>query len=221
MGFPGFGTMLSAIVQFAKASRPGRVKTRLEPALSPDACASLQAALVGDVWERVTSSSADARFLYCDIDWAPYQQIAGAERFRLQREGDLGARMLGCFDELAAEGFDRIVIVGSDSPTLPVELVDRAIEALAECDAVLGPAEDGGYYLVGCRAPDKKMFGGVEWSSERTFAQTEAAFSKVGFSTFALPPWWDVDTPADLLRLRDEPDLGPATRAWLAQSVMD
>ena len=113
-----------------------------------------------------------------------------------------------------------MLIVGADSPTLPPAYLRMGFELLTQVDAVLGPTEDGGYYAVGCRRPHPEMFSGVEWSTDRTFEQTEAAFDRAGFSFARLPVWYDIDTSEDLRRLAREPDLPINTRRWLEGSSL-
>ena len=207
--------MREAIALFAKAAVPGRVKTRLTSALTPEQAAAFHEACVRDVWEKIRGLVGEGAFLYSDAEWEPWDLLAGAQ-VRFQRDGDLGDRMLGCFEELVEEGFERVLIVGSDSPTLPAAILRDGLDALeGDEDTVLGPTEDGGYYTVGCRRPHERMFGEVAWSADTTFEQTQSAFRRVGYQTTVLPEWWDVDTSEDLERLRAA---GPEGRVgeWLA-----
>lgn len=113
-----------------------------------------------------------------------------------------------------------MLIVGADSPTLPLAYLRMGFELLTQVDAVLGPTEDGGYYAVGCRRPHPAMFAGVEWSADRTFEQTEAAFDRAGLSFARLPVWYDIDRYEDLQRLAGEPDIPLNTRRWLERSPL-
>ena len=209
-----FGPMSKAIVLFAKAPRPGRVKTRLVPDLSGKDAASLHDAFVRDMWERLWTVAPDSCFLYSDRSWPPYVELAGADRATLQRGGDLGAKLLHSFEELSAQGYERILIVGSDSPTLSADFLQRGLDMLASKDAVLGPTSDGGYYAVGCRVPKTEMFSQVTWSTPATLAHTERAFEGMGWSIERLPQWYDVDTIDDLRRLATDSDLHGYTRQW-------
>ena len=112
--------------------------------------------------------------------------------------------MEGAFRQAYEDGRERIVIVGSDSPTLPLEHLDQAYEALAAHDVVLGPAEDGGYYLVGSSRFAPELLRGITWGSSRVLEQSTEALSRAGRSFHLLPPWYDVDTAGDLLRLEKE-----------------
>ena len=209
--------MSEAIVLFAKAPRPGRVKTRLIPALSAEDSAALYEAFVRDMWQRLRGVAPDSCFLYSDRAWPPYVELAGAGRAALQRGGDLGAKLLHGFEELNAHGYDRILIVGSDSPTLPADYLRRGLDLLASKDAVLGPTLDGGYYAVGCRVPKAEMFNQVTWSSPATLEHTERAFEGMGWSIERLPQWYDVDTVDDLRRLATDSDLHGYARQWFLE----
>ena len=207
--------MSDALVLFTKAPVPGRVKTRLQPALSPEQAAALHQAFVEDSWETLQCLGRESIRLFADIDWPRFRELAAPAGISLQRGKDLGRRMLHCFKDLHNEGHDRIVIVGSDSPTLPGEYLDQAFDQLDKVDAVLGPADDGGYYAVGCRCPRSDMFDRVALSSPQTLQQTETAFRRAGLRSVRLPSWYDIDTPRDLVRLAADPRLPKHTRDWL------
>jgi glycosyltransferase A (GT-A) superfamily protein (DUF2064 family) len=146
--------------------------------------------------------------------------LAGIDRIRYQEGGNLGERMLRCFEDLAGEGFHRILIIGSDSPQIPPEDLREGLDMLThEKDAVLGMSSDGGYYAVGCRKPRRMMFHNVHWSSSLTYAETRAAFDFAGLDLKSgMYVHYDVDTPEDLERLRQEARLGPKVRAWLVDN---
>jgi rSAM/selenodomain-associated transferase 1 len=118
----------------------------------------------------------------------------------LQSGSDLGGRLESAFREAFQAGRERMVVLGSDSPTLPLDYVGRAFDELAKQDAVLGPAEDGGYYLVGCST----FVPGITWGSDRVFAQSTEALSRAGRRYELLPVWYDIDSEKDLVRLRKE-----------------
>ena len=133
--------------------------------------------------------------------------------------------MLHCFEEFQARGHERVLIVGSDSPTLPSAYLEQGLERLCDTDAVLGPSEDGGYYAVGCRQVSPRMFEDVPWSTSSTRVETERAFRKEGLRYEALPEWYDVDTVKDLRRLAADLDipstemLAPRTKAWFKRNA--
>jgi hypothetical protein len=121
-----------------------------------------------------------------------------------QSDGDLGNRMSSFFDDAFQSGADRVVLIGSDSPTLPIEYITRTFEMLAQDDVVLGPTPDGGYYLIGARGATPPVFEGVAWSTPDVFAQTIERLRAASLTYEQLPSWYDVDERADLIRLRDE-----------------
>ena len=208
--------MYETIAIFAKAAIPGQVKTRLTPYLTTEAAAALHLACVKDVWSVALSIVPDDVRLYTDEPFEPWLDLAGTDRVRYQTGEDLGERMLQCFEELYEEGFKRVLIIGADSPHVPPDHLREGLDLLvSEKDAVLGMSEDGGYYAVGCRKPRRMMFRDVEWSRETTYAQTRAAFEFSGLRLKnGMYAHYDVDTPDDLERLRQEPRLGPHVRAW-------
>lgn len=109
--------------------------------------------------------------------------------------------MGAAFERAFASGAARAVIFGSDSPTLPPTIPRHAFDALADCDLVVGPTEDGGYYSIGCRRFDPQLFHGVEWSTSRTCEQTLANARRLGYRTTLLPRWFDLDEWKDVERL--------------------
>ena len=120
-----------------------------------------------------------------------------------QRGRDHPNRLRNALEDMFARGADRAIIVASDSPDTPAKYMTEAIAALDQSDSVLGPAEDGGYYLIGFRADTfvPEAFRDLDWSTERVFAQTLKKIKKAGRSVHSLPLWYDVDTPADLSAL--------------------
>ncbi|MBI2481637.1 MAG: glycosyltransferase [Planctomycetia bacterium] len=121
-----------------------------------------------------------------------------------QTQGDLGSRMASFFDDCFRDGAGRVVLIGSDSPTVPTEFVESAFRLLGERDVVLGPTDDGGYYLVGASREVAGIFEHIDWSTERVWDQTVARLGEIGLSCASLPQWYDVDEVKDLERLRDE-----------------
>lgn len=203
--------MRPAVLLFAKAPVPGRVKTRLFERLSPAAAAAFHAACVRDLLGALAASPLGADVeLHCDIStdaWAGFKVAT-----RLQAPGGLGAKMGAAICASLAEGRPRVMVLGSDVPDLPM----AHLEALLgnDADVALGPADDGGYYAIACSRIDPRMFEGVEWSSGRELEQTIGACRRCGLSAALGPAWYDVDTPADLARLGRSPGLRPHTRDW-------
>jgi rSAM/selenodomain-associated transferase 1 len=204
-----------AVALFAKAPKPGHVKTRLQPPLTPEEAAALHWAFSADSWERLQLLPGVAAYFYTDELWDAGLQLPGKPEARLQRGDDLGARMFHCLEYLHLAGHQLGMIVGGDSPSLPMDYLLQGFQLLRECDAVLGPSGDGGYYAVGCRSPRAGMFRDVSWSTPSTFDETLAAFKRAGLLTRLMPAWYDVDTPSDLQRMAEEPQLPRHTHAWI------
>lgn len=190
------------------------------PALSPDAAASLYWAMVEDTWAMASALPNVELHLFVDQLWEGFDALAGEHCVQLQTGSDLGTRMYSCLVQLTGSSFKQSLIIGTDSPTLPAAHIQAAFSLLHDQDdAVLGPAEDGGYYLVGCRRPHPAMFDGVAWSSPDTLSQTRSAFDAQGYRTRLTPLWRDVDSIADVQRLAQEP-VGASVQAWLHENPL-
>jgi len=188
---------------FAKWPVPGAVKTRL--GLSPRRAAEAAHAFLCDTLARLARLDARRVLAFTPPEAeGDFAALAG-ERYTLtgQGEGDLGARLARFFAGQLAAGARHLVVVGSDSPTLPVEHVEAAFAALQTANVVLGPATDGGYYLLGCGAwPLPPLFDGVAWSGSSVLADTVARLADPGWRLAVLPPWYDVDAPEGWAMLR-------------------
>lgn len=211
----------AALALFAKAPRPGTVKTRLAPALGFAGAAEFHRLCVFDTWRRLGSVAGSRIFLYCDRPCQEFERLSGQDRFRLQRGSDLGERMRSCLDDLLAGDFGPALIVGSDAPTLPLNQIAEALDALKGADIVLGPSEDGGFTLVGARRTHPEMFAGVAWSRSDTRAATARAIRSTGLTIAETSTWaYDVDGPSDLRRLACDPRVSRRMRAWLDRNVV-
>lgn len=186
----------------ARSPVPGKVKTRLIPVLGEEGACDLQRLLL----ERALQLPAEGfsqRFLWLDDSPdASLQALADELDWTLveQPAGDLGERMrriavLGLADS------DAVVLIGNDCPALDAEYLNRACAALHRQSAVLGPAEDGGYVLLGLRRVDPLLFHGMPWGSDRVLAMTRERLQQLDWSHQLLPALWDVDRPEDLPRL--------------------
>ncbi len=213
--------MSDCVLLYTKPARPGRVKTRLIGELSAEQAAELHAAFVGDVSERL----ADGRF-HLQVAWAlegdeafPADLVAaGAEHVR-QTDGDLGDRLYAGLSA-AARDFEAVAAVGSDHPELERSTVEQAFERLdAGADAVFGPAEDGGYYLIALRpaAVRRELFEDIPWSTGEVLSESLARCRRLGLEVALLPTGHDVDVAEDLrrlaVRLRVQADDRPRNRA--------
>jgi rSAM/selenodomain-associated transferase 1 len=203
----------AAFIIFAKAPIPGQVKTRLCPPLTPDEAATLHGSFVLDTLERsraalVAFRLPAARFLACSPSSTHVFFKILAERHSVElidQEGeDLGARRHAAFTNVFRRGFTRAVIIGTDVPSLPLAHYRQALDALHTQDLVLGPALDGGYYLIGLTRPIADLFRDIPWSTGEVLAVTGERAAHAGLRTSLLPAWRDVDTIDDLLILIDE-----------------
>ena len=189
---------------FAKQPIAGSVKTRLARTIGDDAAARVYESFVSDLASRL-GRAADRRLIgYAPANDAARQWFHALSdgRFSLwqQPETDLGTRMNEFFDTCFESGATRSVLIGSDTPNLPVAIIEEAFSHLESADIVLGPAVDGGYYLVGQSERSHPIFDGIEWSSRCVFSQTLSAIKARKLKFALLPPWYDVDT-IDELRL--------------------
>ena len=205
---------------FAKAPVPGQVKTRLVPPLSSEQAAALYEAMLLDIVEQHDRVPGTDRVLWYTPDdaaeWFERVLPPGWE-LRPQRGDSLAARMAQLFREYAAEGYDRMVLRGTDSPTLPLERIEAAFEALERADLVLCPDRDGGYNSIGLTAPCDQLFE-LQTSSASLLDETLVCAHSVGLRAVTLEPHYDVDTASDLDRLQGEIGIAsaPRTRDWLA-----
>ncbi len=196
-----------AVAIMAKAPRPGEVKTRLCPPLSPAAAAALYRCFLLDKIEQVRALK-DARPVVAytpDEARAEFEALAPGFTLVRQHGGDLGARLLASLAALLSDGHRGAIAIDSDTPTLPTAFLQQAVDRMTDptVDVVLGPTEDGGYYLIGVRAARAELFQEMEWSTPRVLEETLRRAATAGLRLACLPPWFDVDTPDDLVRLRD------------------
>ena len=188
----------------AKAPIPGFAKTRLIPLLGPDGAARLQEQLIGRALATALASAVGPVTLWCAPDerHEAFQSATRRTGVRLARqpEGDLGARMLAAFQ--AASAGQGTVLLGTDCPVLAAADLRAAATALAEADVVIAPAEDGGYGLIAARRPYSELFACMPWSTDQVAALTRRRARECGLRMVELRTVWDVDTPADVARLR-------------------
>ncbi|MGC9319160.1 MAG: TIGR04282 family arsenosugar biosynthesis glycosyltransferase [Armatimonadota bacterium] len=197
------------LVLFAKPPLPGRAKTRLADEIGPAAAARIAEALLQEtlaLCEGLLTASSEAAprlvLAYTDaIEWFT-PRLAADWRLVEQRGADPGERLGGVLEQIQPEADDATVFIGTDCPQMPPERIAEAFEALAEVDAVLGPCDDGGCYLLGVRG---RLAAGalddVGWSTDSALADTEAALAAAGLTVAHLAPEFNVDTVGDLGRL--------------------
>ena len=198
-----------AVAVMAKAPRRGEVKTRLVPPLTPAEAAALSGAFLRDAAENILTAAETAA-----IDgWVAYSPPGSEAVFEAllprgirllpSRRPGLAASLLDAADDLLATGYGGACLVNNDSPTLPTAAIAAAARALAAPGdrAVLGPAADGGYYLIGLKRLHRRLFEDIDWSTERVLRQTLDRAAEIGLATVMLPVWYDVDDLASLRRL--------------------
>ena len=209
---------LPVLVMMARRPEVGRVKTRLCPPLTPEQAVMLYTAFLHDLVELLRRIPAVHPLIAYTPDTAGdyFAALAPDIARRPQRGIDLSARLATITTDLFDEGAPAIVIIGSDSPTLPGAYIEEAFAALTNGDdLVLGPADDGGYYLVGLRRPIPTLFTNVVMSTPTVLHDTLVIAAQLGLRTTLLAPWYDVDTFADLERLYADPEPLPHTRPLL------
>jgi rSAM/selenodomain-associated transferase 1 len=235
-----------AIAIMAKAPSAGRVKTRLSPLLSPQEARDLGSCFLTDITANLALAAGEAP-LDPYVAFAPAGSeaafgsivtpgtafvLADGSRPAPPGVSGFGACLLQAVCTLSESGYGGIVLLNSDSPTLPTSLLVRAVHQLlaARDGVVLGPSLDGGYYLIGVRHPHAELFRAIDWSTERVAAQTRQRAQGQGLEVIELDPWYDVDEPRSLQRLVDElaspaPNSAvaygaPVTRAYLWQHAI-
>ncbi|MDP9004369.1 MAG: TIGR04282 family arsenosugar biosynthesis glycosyltransferase [Verrucomicrobiota bacterium] len=226
---------LCALAVMTKAPRAGKVKTRLTPPLTPDEAASLNICFLRDTCAAISSATGDGRArgiaVYTPVgEEAAYAGIL-PDHFGLvpQRGDTFGERLSFATEDLLSLGFDSVCLIDSDSPTVPQQSFAQASCVLAESETtiVLGPSDDGGYYLIGLKKLHLHLFENIDWSTERVLEQTIARAKELNLHVHLLPTWYDVDDRATLRRLCHEffeangnaPDAfpAPATRSFLEE----
>ena len=188
----------TTVVMLVREPIAGAVKTRLIPALGADGAAALYRAFTEDLCARLAPR---VRLALASASDAGEHTARLARRHRLavlrQGEGDLGTRMRR-LAAAALAGCDRVVLIGSDAPTLPVKHVTAALRALGRSRVVVGPSLDGGYYLIGFRGQLPDVFTRMPWGSATVLARTLARLRRARVTPAVLPAWYDVDVAADV-----------------------
>ncbi len=223
-----------ALAIMTKAPRVGQVKTRLTPPLSAEEAAALNICFLRDLAVSISKAGHAAQGVacytptgaekeYCDILPAKFQLMA-------QRGGELGQRLTGAVEDLLSVGFAAVCLINSDSPTAPAAVFAEAVRILSSSNErlVLGPSDDGGYYLIGMKRLYPRLFEGVAWSTDQVFAQTQERAAEIGLEAHLLPVCYDVDDRSTLQKLchellgpneRTDLEVAPATRAFLRAIV--
>jgi uncharacterized protein len=200
-----------ALALMAKLPFAGEVKTRLTPPLTSEEAAKLSMCFLRDMTMNLWDLNGDGReavVLYTPADAQKVLRGLVPIGFRLlaQRGETLGERLINAAAELLSDGFESVCLINSDSPTLPSEILMTAASLLAQDGdrVVLGPSQDGGYYLIGLKRPDAYLFERIAWSTADVLAHTIERAAEIDLPVELLPTWYDVDDAATLRVLCDE-----------------
>ena len=207
----------------AKHPAPGRVKTRLAATLGRARACALYEAFLLDLAERLERAPYDVTWVYWPPG-APFRTLLPGRDCRPQRGVDLGARMARALGEVLTEGVGSAIVLGVDAPHVPLARLDEAAAQLGiGVDLVVGPAADGGYYLLGMRTLHPKLFAGIPWGTASVLNLTLARAHQLGLRTHLLAEEFDIDEAVDVTRLegllREGRVYLPRTAAVLAQST--
>jgi rSAM/selenodomain-associated transferase 1 len=220
---------VNALVIIAKRPAAGQTKTRLTPPLTPEAAAGLYERLLADTLDVARRMpGVDRGILYLPQGSEPYfAALAPDFGLTLQQGASLGERLDNALTALLDRGHQRVVIMNSDSPSLPAERLSAAFDALSGgAEVVFGPSDDGGYYLVGATRPVPLLLREVKMSTPTVLADTLTLAAWEGLRVALLPSWYDVDELADLRRLAQElahapPSVAGQTRAYLRANLKE
>ncbi|MGE5656882.1 MAG: TIGR04282 family arsenosugar biosynthesis glycosyltransferase [Actinomycetota bacterium] len=197
------------LIIFTRYPEPGKTKTRLIPMLGAEGAALLHRRLTEKTLVTVKEIQA-ARSLSVAVyfnggNQQLMQNWLGTEiTYQPQVEGDLGAKMAAAFQNCFQAGSEKVAIIGTDCPSLNVGILTQAFEALSEQELILGPAADGGYYLIGLRRLIPDLFRGIRWGTASVLTETQAIAQVLNLAVAYLPILADVDRPEDLLSLGAE-----------------
>jgi uncharacterized protein len=197
----------SAIILFVKSPIPGSVKTRLADSIGPVHAMNLYRCFVKDIIRTATQTNFHLKIFYHPPDNSEFVQkmLGDIHDYKPQSGKDLGEKMANAFCNVFAEKISRAVLIGSDIPDLPIELLIKGMTELSRHDSVIGPSHDGGYYLIGFRSDTftADIFRNIVWSTDKVCVDTKRKLAEQGLNTYILPQWRDVDTYEDLMDLKD------------------
>ncbi|HEY1742306.1 MAG TPA: TIGR04282 family arsenosugar biosynthesis glycosyltransferase [Granulicella sp.] len=201
-----------ALAVMAKAPRPGKVKTRLSPPLTLEQSAALNICFLRDTTQNIAEVSrtnqSSGLISYTPVgDESLFDGLLPEDFALIAQRGDgFGERLLAAAEDILRCGFGAVCLIDSDSPTVPAEAFRQAVEELNRPGdrIVLGASNDGGYYLIGLKAPHPEPFANIHWSTSTVYAETVSAITSAGIELVELPLWYDVDDGETLNLLRDE-----------------
>ncbi len=196
--------MSECLIIFTRYPEPGKTKTRLIPALGAEGAATLQRQMTEHTLAQVKELQAK-RLVSVEVYFVGGNQqlmqswLGTSVIYRQQGDGDLGRRMAIAFQTALEAGKQRVVVIGTDCPDLKAEVMVKAFHALEQHDLVLGPAQDGGYYLIGLCRLIPELFTGISWSTAEVLQQTMSIAQRLELAVAYLPMLSDVDRPEDLV----------------------
>jgi len=195
----------NAILLFVKYPERGRVKNRLAIDLDETFVLQLYTYFVEDILTELKKIQAKVIICYFPTSHlTKFQQWLGPSYHYIAQQGaDLGERMQHCFTSAFSTGFEKVLVIGSDSPDVPIDFYEKAFSSLDLYDAVIGPCVDGGYYVYGCKNQSfiLELFSNIPWSTPLVFEKTMSVLKHHNQKIYELPIWNDVDTYDDLLEL--------------------
>lgn len=217
--------MRADLLVVAKLPAAGQTKTRLCPPLTGQQAADLYECFLLDTLNLMRQVPDVRRFIaFLPEDAEGYFQLLAPDMRRTPQRGEtLGERLDHLLTDALSNGAERAVVIDSDSPSLPAEYLLRAFDQLDQSDVVIGPTQDGGYYLIGMKRPQSHLLRQVEMSTPHVLTDTLALAENSGTTVSLLPLWYDVDTLADLHRLQAEisglqDGIAANTRRWLSMA---
>ncbi|MCG3120181.1 MAG: hypothetical protein ALAOOOJD_02806 [bacterium] len=218
-----------ALLIFAKYPAPGKVKTRLAAAIGAELAAEIYQEFIHRTLKLSLPIKLAARF----VTFTPVEKenelktlFPGPWQWFAQTDSpDLGVRIHHAIQHVQQQGYSHVLTIGTDSPSLPAVYLEQAAAALLNHDLVLGPASDGGYYLIGLKSAPRELFSAIDWSTERVLSQTLQRAAQLQLSVYQLPPWYDVDDLATLQKYYAEKTLPPhvwkKVRPFLTNAAAD
>ena len=213
----------NALIVVAKRPRAGKTKTRLSPSLTPERASALYECFLFDTLDQMRQVC-EAQHAIAYLDEPDYFRRLAPDFELIPQEGnDLGERLDRALTHYLSRGYESAVIMDSDSPTLPATYLSLAFDVLSDgADVVLGPCDDGGYYLIGIKRPTPRLLREVHMSTPTVATETIALAKEEGLNLTCLPTWYDIDDAASLFRLKQEidvldPSVAVHTRQFLQQ----
>jgi hypothetical protein len=220
-----------ALAIMTKTPRAGIVKTRLQPPLTAAEAAQLNVCFLRDIAAAIVSAGGKSKgvAVFTPVgSEGDYFDVLPSDFVLIPQRGEsFGERLMNATTDLLRVGFESCCLINSDSPTVTADAFHQAVVALQGADnrIVLGPSDDGGYYLIGMRQAYRRLFEDIDWSTERVFTQTRDRARELTLNVHVLPNFYDIDDATALRRLCDElleeksDDVAPATREFLAELV--